>query len=124
MSNTLNNIKEEFEKLKGQFVIIDFKVYRFIGIAEDDDDYYYCLYDGRKIQLTTVLTRITALKGYIKDSDYNEMVRLAKLNHHDQPTLYGTKEDVSEFNKEHKKELLSKWDKDTKFIVEPYWELN
>lgn len=119
--NNLEHIKLEFDNLKGQLVLSHFNVYRFIGICEDEDDYYYCLYDGRTLKLSTILTRITPLKGFINDRDYNEMVRLCKLNHYDQPTLYGSKEDMTKFNSEHIKELTSNWDENTKVIGNLYW---
>ena len=54
-----------------------------------------------------------------------EMIRLAKLNHYDQPNLYGIKGDnsIEEFNHKHKLDLLSNWN-DTSFIIGPNWELN
>jgi hypothetical protein len=52
------------------------------------------------------------------------MIRIAKLNHYDQPSLWGTNKNIAEFNEKHKEELTSDWDKNTKFILGPYWELN
>jgi len=117
------HILKEYEELKGQFVLSHDRVYRFIGISEDQHDYYYVLYDGRKITCATCVGRITPLKGFIRQDDYNEMVRLAKLNHHDQPTVYGSKEDMTEFNRKHKEEVTT-WDEGNNFIVGPFWELN
>jgi hypothetical protein len=113
----------EYETLKGQFVLVDNQTFRFIGIGEDDMDYYYVLYDGRTLRLTTCLQRLTPLKGFILEDHYNEMVRIAKLNHYDQLTLWGSKDDsLSEFNEKHKEELTNGWN-DTKFILGPHWEL-
>ena len=41
MDNNLKLILQEFEELKGQFVINHETVERFIAIGTDDDDYYY-----------------------------------------------------------------------------------
>jgi hypothetical protein len=120
--NNLEIFTNEFNNLKGQFVICSDRVYRFIGIADDDDDYYYALYDGREFTLHSCVGRITPLKGYILQRDYDEMIRLAKLNHYDQPEIYGYEKEAEAFNEQHKKEITD-W-KDTRFILGPYWDLN
>jgi hypothetical protein len=126
MTDNLTIFKEQYETLKGQFILVDNVALRFIGLVEDEEDYYYCLYDGRKLKLTTCVQMITPLKGFIYDNHYLEMVRMAKLNHYDQPTLYGIKdtEELEKINRLHKEELLENWDKGTQFIVGPYWEIN
>jgi len=124
MTDNLTLITNEFETLKGQYVLVNCEAFRLIGIVEDEHDYYYCLYNGRKLKLTTCLMRITPLKGYIIDEHYNEMISIAKLNHYDQPSLWGTNESIVEFNEKHKEELIDNWDKNTKFMLGPYWELN
>ena len=78
-------ILEEFKKLKGQFVITSgWRIERLVGIGTDDDDWYYLTYNGRKLTWNTCVGRLMALKGKLDDRDYNEFVRLAKLNHYDQ----------------------------------------
>ena len=124
MDSNLQIFTREFEELKGQIILCHDHTYRFIGLADDDEDYYYVLYDGRKLHLTTCLSRITPLKGYIKDADYKEMIRLAKLNHYDQPGLWNAKEDLTAYNEAHKKELVSSWTDGTRFIEGPHWELS
>ena len=42
-------ILNQFEGNQGQFIIMSNKVVRLVAIAEDDMDYYYVTYDGRKI---------------------------------------------------------------------------
>ena len=123
--DNLTIITNQFDELKGQMVICSDEVLRFIGIADDDEDYYYVLYDGRKITLHSCVGRITMLKGYILDRDYNEMIRLAKINHFDQPTLWGNEvsEDIINFSEKHKVEI-TKWNKKTRFILGPCWDLN
>lgn len=122
--NNINLILNKYSELKGQLIISDFQVSRLIGIVEDEEDYYYCLYDGRKLWLTSCVGGIIPLKGYINNSDYNEMIRLCKLNHYDQPTLFNTKEDMSGFIEIHKKTLLMGWDENTRFTAGPDWDLN
>jgi len=87
-NSTCSNLKlilEQFEKLKGQFVITDsWKIERLVGIGDDKEDWYYLTYDGRKLKWNTCVGRIVPLKGKIDDKDYNEFIRMAKLNHYDQ----------------------------------------
>jgi hypothetical protein len=120
--DNLTIITNEFNELKGQFVICSDRVYRFIGIADDEEDWYYSLYDGRKITLHSCVGSITPLKGYILDNHYKELIRIAKINHYDQPEIYGYKKEAEEFNEQHKKEITT-WE-DTRFILGPHWELN
>lgn len=78
--------REDFEKYKGQFVIIhgfEWQVERFIAIGKDEWDYLYITFDGREVHTHTILDRIVPLKGYIREEDYSEFIRLAKLNHAD-----------------------------------------
>lgn len=118
-------ILEQFEELKGQFVITDsHAIQRLIAIGDDDMDYYYVTYDGRRLYWNTCVGRIMPLKGYLRDKDYNELVRLAKLNHYDQPSLYGKlPEEWKEFSNNHKEEMMS-LKGDDKFISEVCWDLN
>ncbi len=115
--NNLEIITNEFNQLKGQFVICSDQVYRLIGIADDDEDWYYALYDGRRITLHSCVGRITPLKGYILEDHYKEMIRIAKLNHYD--LLDDT---FAHFIEQHKKEVTN-W-QGTWFILGPHWELN
>ena len=69
-----------FEKHKGEFVIINNKVMQFVAIALDYSGYLYIMYDGRKIYYHTILEPLVILKGKIDDKDYNEIVRIARLN--------------------------------------------
>ena len=38
-----------FKKLKGQHILINNKVLRFIGIGEDQYDFLFILWDGKKV---------------------------------------------------------------------------
>ena len=116
----------EFEKMKGQFVITDsWSIERLVAIGEDEHDYYYVTYNGRKFTWHTCVGRLVPLKGYLRDKDYNEFVRLAKLNHYDQVTLWGNKdpEAAEQYAIQHKQELM-KIDGRDKFLTEVCWDLN
>lgn len=84
MESNLKRILQEFENLKGQLVINGTEVMRYIAVGTDEEDYYYVLYDGRKVIWSTCVGKLISLKGKIDESDYNTLVRLAKLNHSDQ----------------------------------------
>lgn len=90
MTDNKTLILAEFEKLKGQFVINDsWDVERLVAVGDDQMDYYWITYDGRRFKWNTCVGRIIPLKGYLRDKDYNEFIRLARLNHFDQATLWG-----------------------------------
>jgi hypothetical protein len=77
-------ILNEFEQLKGQFVITQsWKVERLVAIAEDEHDYYYITYNGRKLKFHTCVGRIIPLRGKLDDDHYNEFERIVDLNHYD-----------------------------------------
>ena len=116
-------IRQEFESLKGQFVITQsHKIERLVAIGEDEHDLYYITYDGRKLTWNTCVGRLMPLKGYLRDKDYNEIVRLATLNHFDQETCWGKQGDKSEQHKiDVEKDNIRGTDK---FISDLCWELN
>lgn len=119
MEDNLSSIKTEFENRKGQFVITDsWKIERLVAVGEDEMDYYWITYNGRKFTWNTCVGRIVPLKGYIRDTDYNEFVRLAKLNHFDQATLWGNKltEESELFVQNHIAELFA-LPEDHKFLT-------
>ena len=116
MSDNLKIILEEFEKYKGQFVIIEwYKAERLVVIGDDDFDWYYITYDGKDLHWISCLVSIIPLKGYIEDNHYNELVRMAKLNHYDQIDyenfLQSFEEKIAEYPENHK------------FIAGPYWDI-
>lgn len=126
MADNLTLIKKEYEELKGQYVLSHDKAFRLVGIVDDEEDYYYCLYNGREFELHSCVGRITPLKGWIREEDYNEMIRIAKLNHFDQPEIWGNKtpEEIKEFNHRHKAELLEEMGPKDVFIFGPCFDLN
>jgi hypothetical protein len=125
MDTNLQQILEEFDSLKGQFVITaSWKIERLIAIGEDDMDYYWITYNGRKITWNTCVGRVMPLKGHLRGEDYLELCRLARLNHWDQSELFGGKniEETKNFNEGHKKEITSIEDPN-KFLTEIHWEI-
>lgn len=116
----------EFEKLKGQFVINDnWDVERLVAVGEDEIDYYWITYDGRRLKWNTCVGRVIPLKGHLLDKDYNEFIRLARLNHFDQATVWANKnpEEAAAFNQNHIAELLQ-LPEDHKFLTQVCLDLN
>jgi hypothetical protein len=125
MDENLKIILGEFESMKGQFVITcSWEIVRLIAIGQDNIDYYYVTYDGRKLKWNTCVGRLMPLKGYLRDEDYQELVRLARLNHFDQIGLWGNKnpEETLAFNEQHKKEITTIKEPD-EFLTEIFWDL-
>jgi hypothetical protein len=78
------SILAEFEQYKGQFVINDdWKVVRLIAVADDEFDYYWVYWDGRKIQWATCCGGFVPLKGKVDDKYYERFIHLAYWNHYD-----------------------------------------
>lgn len=128
MDNNLKLILKEFEELKGQFVINNNKVERFIAIGTDDEDYYYVTYNGRDSSWNTCVGSIVPLKGKIDDKHYDEFIRMAKINHFDQPNLWmpktnDAKQKMLESSVLHKNEI-SKVSGADKYLTEICWDLN
>lgn len=74
-------IFDEFDKHKGNLVIVDFnKVARIVAIGEDKWDYFYVTWNGRDAECLSPLTPVIALKDKIDDKDYNRLVDILKLN--------------------------------------------
>jgi len=92
-----------FEELKGQHILSSDKVYRLIGLLDDSEDYYWILYDGRNILYASCGCRLMRLKNRLSDEDYNEILRIAKLNDYD---LIMPEEYLSEFKNTILKEVL------------------
>jgi hypothetical protein len=114
---TLQRILDEFEELKGQFVITEsHEIERLIAIGDDDMDYYWVTYDGRKTKWNTCVGGLIRLKGKIDDKDYQKFIRIAKLNSWDQ-----NKDD--ELRSWHKQQMMEVNGTD-KFLTEICWDLN
>lgn len=121
MDNNLKLILEEFEQLKGQFIItMSHTIERLIAIGDDEEDYYWVTWDGRNLHWSSCVGRIMPLKGYLRDEDYNEIVRLAKLNDYDQLYLQHNKYDeflktVDDYN--------DQLGKNHTYLTPLYWDL-
>ena len=126
MEDNKTLILREFENLKGQFVITSgWDIERLIAVGEDDMDYYWITYNGRKLHWNTCVGRVMPLKGYLREEDYNELVRIAQLNHFDQSTIWSNKnpEEAEQFNRQHKHELMQLPESE-KFLTDLCWDLN
>ena len=125
MSKVIERLREEWENHKGEFVLTQsHKLERFISIGDDGDDYYYVTYDGRKITWNSAVGKLVYLKGKIVDDDYNEFIRLAKLNHWDQISTWSNgREQDEELVKEHRKKLTTHDDENNKYLTDICWDL-
>jgi hypothetical protein len=127
MSTVKELILNQFEENKGQFVIIGNDVVRLVAIAEDEMDYYYVMYDGRKVTWHSCVGRYTVLKNKIEDRSYNELIRIAKINHWDQYDNSHLVESPTSFHLEgaieHKKKM-EKEEGDNKYLTPFCWDLN
>jgi hydroxymethylpyrimidine pyrophosphatase-like HAD family hydrolase len=125
MEDNKTIILQEFKDLKGQFVITSgWNIERLVAVGEDDMDYYWITYNGRKFKWNTCVGRLMPLKGHLQDEDYNELVRLAQLNHFDQSTIWGHKnpEEAKQFNIQHKHELMQ-LSENERFLTDVCWDL-
>lgn len=79
-----------YEELKGQFVMVSpsWTVERLVAVGEDQWDYYWVTYDGKKLSWFSCLSKIMPLKGHLRDEDYSDLTAIAKLNHFDQMTSW------------------------------------
>jgi len=97
---------------------------RFIAIGDDGDDYYYVTYNGRKLTWNSAVGKLIYLKGKIDDYDYNNFIRLAKLNHWDQPEHYRMVYDDWDGSDTHKRECEELDSEIDKLITDVCWDLN
>lgn len=122
IDNNLKIFTEEFEKLKGQFVLCNNRAERLIGLFSDDWDYYWVLYTDEGLRLVSGLFRITQLKDKIDSNDYNDMVRVAKLNDFD--LVEGVDKEYVENLKQQLIDNLNGGEGDGEMILGPYWDIN
>jgi hypothetical protein len=127
MTDNKTLILNQFTENCGQFIIMNNKVVRLVAIAEDEMDYYYVTYDGRKIVWHSCVGSYTVLKNKIDDKDYCELIRIAKLNHWDQDDISHLVETSTAFHLEgaieHKKQM-EKEEGDNHYLTPFCWDLN
>jgi hypothetical protein len=130
LDNNLEIILRQFESLKGQLIITETgSIERLIAIGEDDWDYYYITYDGRKTRWNTCVGKIIALKGFLRTEDYNHLIHSAELNHNDQLKGFSGREskerknELLEFVEYHKKTIIEIIPPD-RYLTEICWDLN
>jgi hypothetical protein len=116
----MNRIIKEWEEHKGEFVLTQsHTLERFIAIGDDSEDYYYVTYDGRRIMWNSCVGKLIYLKGKIDDKDYQEFIRLAKLNHLDQADENYTEESANKH-----REDITKIGENHLYLTEICWDLN
>lgn len=116
MKDNLTIIKKEYEKIKGQFIIINNKIERLVGLGDDGEDYYYITFDGRRIIWDSCVGKIIPLKGHLKKNDYSYLKKIAELNHLDQ---VDKKSFIIFLNK-----YINNLPETDKFITKLCWDLN
>jgi hypothetical protein len=119
MTDNKTLILNQFEENKGQFIIMSDKVVRLVAIAEDEMDYYYVTYNGRKIYWHSCVGSYTVLKNKIDDRDYSEFIRLAKLNHWDKCDSSRLVESATEH-----KNQMEKEEGNNTYLTPFCWDLN
>jgi hypothetical protein len=119
-------ILNEFETLKGQFIINGIhQIERLVAIGEDQHDYYYVTYNGRELRWSSCVGHIMPLKGHLREDDYAELVRSAMLNHYDQLTAFKNHSESYFICSTHKETLItSATNNGDKFLTEVCWDLN
>ena len=124
MDSNLKLILEEFEKYKGQHVMVDWQwnVERLIAIGGDDMDWYYVTFNGRDIHWNTCVGRIMPLKGFLRDEDYEYILHIARLNDYDQ-IIFKSDGNIDRFLKA-VKEDIAKLGSNHVFMTELCWDLN
>ena len=124
MSKIIDRLKQEWEEHKGEFVLTQsHTLERFIAIGDDGDDYYYATYNGREITWNSAVGKLIYLKGKIDDYDYNNFIRLAKLNHWDQINVWKGFDSPNEQVDEHIKTLTTNTGNDV-YLTDICWDLN
>jgi len=124
LEKVVERLKQEWKEHKGEFVLTQsHTLARFIAIGDDGDDYYYVTYNGREITWNSAVGKLIYLKGKIDDYDYNNFIRLAKLNHWDQLDVWKGFESANERVDEHRKKLITH-DERNLYLTDICWDLN
>jgi len=77
---TYNDLRKELEPYKNTLVLDFFEVVRLVDVVQDEYDFYW-VYDSRDgIKKSSCVTSWKPLKGYLKDSDYDYLVRIWNYN--------------------------------------------
>lgn len=130
----LTLLKKDFENHKGEFVINNYnhKVVRLVALGTDDEDYYWVFYDGNETVWQSTLFHFIVLKDKINKKDYDEFIRLAKLNHQDQINHWQEenekdKEKIKEAEKtikEVKENIQKNIGSNDKYLTDICWDIN
>ena len=124
----IEQILEQFNQHKGEFVLLNGKLFRLVAVGDDSDDYYWVVYDGRKVFWHSCVGSFVVLKNKVDDKDYNEFIRLAKINHFDQEDfLIPSTEEDKEYTRKHSIEHKQKMEEvngNDKYLTDFCWTIN
>lgn len=129
MENNLKIIKKEFKELKGQHILINNTVLRFIAIAEDKYDYIYILWDGQDIKYHTICEQIIPLKNKIDDQFYDSIVQNSIYNHFDSFNYMTPNNDIEKkitkkMALKHRKDAIKNISDDINILSMFCWDFN
>lgn len=133
MESNKKHTLDIFEKHKGEHVLIDGTVKRFIAIAEDKMDFLYVMWNGRKTEIYTILSSLIIIKDKIDDYDYKHLQRISSLNDLDSINMLSPR--TAELKEQMKKisdsvkaevefELRNPTDDSFKLLSEICWDMN
>lgn len=121
-------ILEQFNQHKGEFVLLNGKLFRLVAVGDDSDDYYWVVYNGRKVFWHSCVGSFVVLKNKVDDKDYNEFIRLAKINHFDQEDfLIPSTEEEKEYTRKHSidhKQKMEEVSGNDKYLTDFCWTIN
>lgn len=132
----IDYLREEFERYKGQFIITpDFTVERLLAMVKstkgEQQEYFFMTFNGKRASLHKLSHgNIFITLAGIDRNKYKKLMSIAKLSHHDQPSIFGTnKKDAQahtamiEFNMKIKQQAY-KICEGMQLLTEICWQIN
>lgn len=82
MSLTLEKLADEFRSIHNHICVVhDCKLVRLVGVAEDDDDFYYRVVEmGGMVSYCSAVGPCVSIKSGIPPERYESMDRVFELN--------------------------------------------
>jgi len=78
---TLSELQQELDPYKNTLVIdIIGSVVRLVDVIDGEEDFYWVFDNKDGIHHSSCVMGWTPLKGFIREDDYNKMVRIWNLN--------------------------------------------
>lgn len=81
MALTIKDLQAKMAPYKGTLVLDYFDVVLLYDVTYDDDDFYWVYKTKKGEYHSSCVGTWRPLKGFIKDKDYQELVRVWNLNH-------------------------------------------